>query len=200
MLFVALTGGYASGKSHVGRMLQKLGCHIIQADELGHRVLEPGGDGYPEVIKAFGGRVLDDTGAIDRRKLASVVFEDPRMLAMLNAIIHPAVRRMEKELVDAIVARDPRAIVVVEAAIHIETGGHSRFDKLILTVCGEAEQIRRAMKRDRLSEQEVRARLSQQLPVSEKRKFADYIIDTSGSEESTWEQTVQVYNSIKGFV
>ena len=197
MLFVALTGGYATGKSHVGRMLQRLGCHLIQADELGRRAQAPDGEAYQSIADMFGRAILDEDGTINRRKLASLVFDDAEKLGNLNAIVHPAVQRMEKAMVDEIVAREPRAIIVVEAAIHIETGGHGRFDRLILTVCEEVEQIRRAMKRDKLSEEEVRARLRCQMPLEEKRQFAHYIIDTSGSKAETWRQTREVYNSIK---
>src|SRR5437660_5258713 len=97
MLRVGLTGGYATGKSFVARQLASLGCHLIYADELGHRVLEPGGDAYAPVLQLFGPGVLSADGAIDRKKLGSIVFSDPQKLADLTAIVHPAVYKLEEE-------------------------------------------------------------------------------------------------------
>lgn len=198
MLRVGLTGGLASGKSFVGQTLAELGCHLVKADELGHAVLLPGGEAYEEVIREFGWEVLNAEGLIDRRKLGSIVFRDPALLEKLNRIVHPPVIRREEELIAAAAGKDPNGIVVVEAAILIETGSHKRFDKLILAVCSEAEQIERAMRRDSLSREEVMARLRRQMPLEEKKKYADYIIDTSGPKDMTVEQTRRVYESLRG--
>lgn len=198
MLRVGLTGGLASGKSFVGQTLAELGCHLVKADELGHEVLLPGGEAYEEVIREFGWEVLNAEGLIDRRKLGSIVFRDPALLDKLNRIVHPPVIRREEELIAAAAGKDPNGIVVVEAAILIETGSHKRFDKLILAVCSEAEQIERAMRRDSLSREEVLARLRRQMPLEEKKKYADYVIDTSGPKDLTVEQTRRVYESLRG--
>ena len=193
MHLIGLTGGLATGKSHVGRMLEKLGCKLIQADQLGHQTLAPDGEAYLAVIESFGAGIVDENGIIDRKALAALVFNHPEKLAQLNAIVHPAVHRLQNE----IVAKTVESIVVVEAAIHIETGGYKRFEKLILAVCSLEEQIRRAMKRDHSTREEVLARIERQMPIEEKRKFADYVIDTTGDEAQTWKQTVEVYNQIK---
>jgi dephospho-CoA kinase len=194
---IGLTGGLATGKSHVGRMLEKLGCRLIQADQLGHRTLAPDGEAYHAVVEKFGTGIVDENSLIDRKALASLVFHDPERLAELNAIVHPAVNRLQAAMVAEIVAGDPEAIVVIEAAIHIETGGYKRFEKLILVVCSREEQIRRAMKRDHSTREEVLSRIDRQMPLEEKRRFADYVIDTTGDEAQTWVQTVAVYNQIK---
>jgi len=198
MLKVGLTGGLASGKSFVGQTLAELGCHLVKADELGHAVLLPGGEAYEEVIREFGREVLNAEGFIDRRKLGSLVFHDPALLQKLNSMVHPPVIRREEQLIAAAAEKDPDGIVVVEAAILIETGSHRRFDKLILAVCSEAEQIERAMRRDSLSREEVLARLRRQMPLEEKKKYADYVIDTSGPKSETAEQTRRVYESLRG--
>ncbi len=96
-----------------------------------------------------------------------------------------------------VAARDPRGIAVVEAAILIETGSYKRFDKVILVTCQEEQQVERAMKRDGVSAEEVRARLRFQMPLSEKRKFADFVVDTSGAKEDTLRQTRAVYESLR---
>ena len=196
MLKVGLTGGLASGKSFVGQALQIYGCKLIEADVLGHMVLLPGGAAYDPVVKEFGTGILNPDGTIDRKKLALEVFSNKARLSTLNSLVHPEVYKKTDELMAAYFAADPDAIVVVEAAIHIETGGYKRFDKLILVVCDEQQQIERAMHRGATHE-EAMARLASQMPLAEKRKFADYVIDTSGAKEDTLRQTREVYNSLR---
>jgi dephospho-CoA kinase len=197
MLRVGLTGGLASGKSFVGRTLKDLGCHLIQADELGHAVLAPGGEAHEAVVAEFGAGILDKSGAIDRRKLAALVFDNSERLSVLNSLVHPAViRREEQELAEA--ARiDPHGIGVVEAAILIETGSFRRFDRLILVVCTYEQQILRAMSRDGRTREEVEARLRRQMPLEEKRKYADFVVDTSGTKENTVQQVREVYAALR---
>ena len=197
MLLVSLTGGMATGKSRVARMLESLGCHVIHADELGHQVLAPGGEAAGEVVARFGTEILDTDGTINRRRLAALVFDNAERLAALNNIVHPAVRARQQQIVEQIAASEPDAIIVVEAAIHIETGNYRNFDKVILAVCDEEEQIRRAMARDGLSREEVVSRLRRQMPLSAKREYADYVIDTTGDYENTLRQTRAVYNLLK---
>jgi dephospho-CoA kinase len=199
MLRVGLTGGLACGKSFVGEALAGYGCLLIRADELGHEVLAPGGEAYEPVVKEFGRDILtgDGSGAIDRRELAARVFGSPERLARLNALVHPFVFRREEDLVAAFAEREPGGIAVVEAAILIETGSYERFDRLILVTCTEAQQMERAMRRDGAGEQDVRARLSRQMPLDAKRKFADFVIDTSGSKGDTLRQTRAVYESLR---
>jgi len=195
-LRVGLTGGLATGKSFVGRTLEGFGAHLIHADDLGHRALAPDGEAYHPVIAEFGREILDADGKIDRRHLASLVFGDPERLARLNAIVHPAVHRLQEAMTRDFLADDPQGLVVYEAAILIETGGYKNFDRIILVTCTEQQQIERAMARDGLSREEVRARLSRQLPLEEKRKFAHYVIDTSGTKQDTVRQTRAVYDAL----
>jgi len=197
MLKVGLTGGLACGKTFVGEVLARAGCLLIQADELGHEVLAPGGEAYQGVLKEFGGEILASDRTIDRRALAARVFGDPGRLARLNTLVHPAVIRREEELVAAFAAREPGGIAVVEAAILIETGSYKRFDKMILVTCSEDQQLERAMRREGAVDADVRARLSRQMPVSEKRKFADFVINTSGDKEDTLRQTLVVYEELR---
>ncbi|MGB9605181.1 MAG: dephospho-CoA kinase [Bryobacteraceae bacterium] len=196
MLRVGLTGGLASGKSFVGQALAELGCHLIQADELGRQAIEPGGEAYHAVVAEFGREILEPDGRINRRRLAAIVFHDPERLARLNALVHPVVIRREEELMAEIARRDPRGIALVEAAILIETGSHRRFDRIVLAWCRPEQQIERAMERG-LSREEALARLKQQMPLEEKRKYAHYIIDTSGSREDTLWQVRQLYHCLR---
>jgi dephospho-CoA kinase len=197
MLKVGLTGGIASGKSFVGEALAEYGCLLIQADELGHAALGLGGEAYQPVVEEFGREILTSDGVIDRRALAALVFAHPERLARLNALVHPAVFRREEELTAAFGARHPGGVAVVEAAILIETGSCSRFDKLILVTCAEAQQVERALRREGALESDIRARISRQMPLDEKRKYADFVIDTSGEKADTLRQTRAVYDVLR---
>jgi dephospho-CoA kinase len=197
MLKVGLTGGLACGKSFVGQALADLGCHLIEADQLGHEILLPGGEAYADVVREFGQGILNADGAIDRKRLAAEVFGKPERLAALNQLVHPHVFERERKLIDHYAKTDPRGIVVVEAAILIETGNHKNFDCLILVECVEEQQIERSIKRDHTERKEVLARLRQQMPLAEKRKFAQYVIDTSGTKEETLRHVREVYDALR---
>ena len=197
MLRVGLTGGYGTGKTFVGECLASLGCHLISADELGHQALASEGAAYAPVVEEFGPPILRPDGAIDRRTLAAIVFRSPERLERLNRLVHPVVLRRIEELSCQFQTRDPNGIMVVEAAILIESGAHQRFDRVILAVCGPEQQIERAIARDGLTRQEVLARLQHQMPLEEKRKYAHYVIDTSGSKEETSRQVRQTYAALR---
>jgi dephospho-CoA kinase len=197
MLKVGLTGGLASGKSLVGEALVSSGCFLIQADELGHEALAPGGEAYDAVVREFGREILTGGGAIDRQQLGALVFASPERLARLNALVHPGVVRREEELIAEFAAREPRGIAVVEAAILIETGSYKRFDRIILVWCAEQQQVERALRRGGAEEGDVRARISRQMPLAQKRKFADFVIDTSGGKQDTLRQARAVYEALR---
>jgi dephospho-CoA kinase len=197
MLKVGLTGGLASGKSFVGEALAALGCHLIQADELGHEILLPGGEAYADVVREFGTEVLNQDRTIDRKRLAAEVFEKPERLEVLNQLVHPHVFRREREFFEQFAESNPHGIIVVEAAILIETGNYKAFDRVILVECKEELQIERAMKRDHLDREQVLARLRRQMPLVEKRKYADFVIDTSGSKEETMRCVRDVYDALR---
>jgi dephospho-CoA kinase len=194
MLLVGLTGGLATGKTYVGRIFTELGCTLIQADELGHQTLAPDGEAYGPVVEQFGREMLDAAGRIDRRRLAAIVFNDAEQLRRLNAIVHPAVERLRAKVLETL---PEDAIVIVEAAIHIETGGYLNYRKLILVVCDEELQIERAILRSGWTREEALARIRRQMPLEEKRKFADYVIDTSRSPSDTRMQTIGIYNQLR---
>ncbi len=197
MLKVGLTGGYATGKTLVAGELMRLGCHVIYADELGRAASKRGGDAYAAIVDAFGSEILDAAGEIDRKKFASLVFNSPALLDRLASLVHPAVFRLEKRMIDDFEAQDPRGIAVIEAAILIETGRDAMFDRVVLTACELETQIARGMKRDRLTRQEVLARLNQQMSFEEKRKRAHYIVDTNGPKENTILQVEQIYRELR---
>ena len=197
MIQVGLTGGIATGKSVVGQELLRLGCHLLKADELGHKLLEKNGPCYEPVLAAFGRAILDADGNIERKRLAMVVFNEGGALDKLNSIVHPAVFAYEAAWLSSIAVGEGRAIAVIEAAILIETGSYKNFDKLIVTWCPEETMIERAMARAGWTRDEARRRIAKQMPAAEKKSYADYVIDTSDTLESTLEQTRAVYTALR---
>lgn len=197
MLTVGLTGGYASGKTTVAKELERLGCYLIYADKLGYQALQPTGEAYGPTLQAFGPEILKPDGTINRSKLGAIVFASPEKLALLNSIVHPAVYRIQDQLLQELAEEHPHRIAVVEAAILIETGRYKIYDRLIVTACSEQLQIARAMARDGLTEKQVRTRLRSQLPVADKRAFAHYVIDTDGTTPETLEQVAAVYTDLR---
>jgi dephospho-CoA kinase len=197
MIKVGLTGGYASGKTLVASELERFGCHVIYADRLGHAALEPGGAAYRPAIEVFGEQILNSDASIDRKKLASIVFGDPALLAKLEALVHPAVMQLEDDMLREFSAADPRGIGVVEAAILIEAGRAKAYDRIIVTSCEPETQISRGMKRDQVTRAEALSRVRKQMPVSEKVKVADYVINTDGEKAATLQQVAAVYADLK---
>lgn len=196
MLRVGLTGGLASGKSFVGRALADLGCLLIQADELGRQVQEPDGEAFEGIVREFGPEILTPERRIDRRKLASIVFQDAERLKRLSALVHPHVYQRQHRIEEEFAHTHPDGIAVTEAAILIETGSYRDYDRLIVATCRPDQQVERAMARDHLKREEVLDRMRRQMPLEEKVRYADYVIDTSGPKESTLAQTRAVYDSL----
>jgi dephospho-CoA kinase len=196
-LRVGLTGGLASGKTFVSGEFERLGCFVVHADELGHAVLLPGGEAFDATVREFGAGILSADGTINRRLLAAAVFGQPERLLRLNSFVHPPVRARAERALASFFERDPGGIAVVEAAILIETGSWRSYDKLIVVVCTPEQQIERAMKRDGLSREDASARLARQMPLSEKVRYADYVIDTSGEKEHAIDQTRRIYRELR---
>jgi len=197
VLIAGLTGGLACGKSFVAEEFRRLGCHIVEADELGHEVLSPGGKAYAPAIDRFGSGILHPDATIDRARLAQTVFGDPDALAKLNAIVHPAVHERMQEIFQEIAREAPDAIVIYVAAILVETGAWREYDKLIVVECSRETQIERALTRLNATQSDVEARLGRQLPPEAKRPRAHYIIDTEGPKEETLRQTRMVFEDLR---
>ena len=196
MLKVGLTGGLASGKSFVAGVFQQLGCVIVSADRLGHEALRRDGEAFDDVVAEFGDSIVGKDGEIDRKALGKIVFADPAKLKTLNSLVHPHVFEKQEKLFVGIAARDPQAVVVSEAAIMIESGSYARYDRIVLTVCPPEMQIRRYCKREDASEADARARLARQMPLEQKRKYAHYVIDTSGTKQETEAQVRKIHEEL----
>jgi dephospho-CoA kinase len=209
MLKVGLTGGIASGKSVVGEMFIALGAHLVQADRIAHSLMQPGEAVYNEVVRHFGGGILNPDMSINRAKLAEVAFgpasDDPARRASrideLNRIVHPAVIRSQDEWMRAIARKNPDAVAIVEAALILEAGVKDHFDKLIVVTCNAGQRAARFAARQKVdlesARKEVERRMAAQLPDEEKIKAADYVIDNSGALEHTREQVAQVWERLQ---
>lgn len=196
MLRLGLTGGIASGKSAVAGMLRELGFAVLDADSLGHALIEPGKPAYEEVVRTFGPSVLDGQQRVDRSKLGAVVFADRAKLDALNAIVHP---RVKAEIVRQFAewARDgERAAAFVEAALLVEAGYLDELDGLVVTWSRPEQQVERLRARG-MSEGEARRRIAAQMPVEEKVKFATEKIDCSGTMEETRRQVEELAARIR---
>jgi dephospho-CoA kinase len=201
LLKIGLTGGIASGKSAVGEMFVKRGARLVQSDAVAHQLMEPGRPVYDEVVRRFGGEILDPDGTINRSRLADAAFgrsggASPRVNE-LNAIVHPAVIAYENEWMEELGRREPQAIALVEAALILEAGAGGRFDHLIVVTCASEQRVLRFAHRMGISEDAARAevirRMAAQIPDEEKIKAADFVIDNSGSLAATEQQVEHVF-------
>jgi len=187
---IGLTGGIGSGKSTVSGYLRELGAFVIDADEGARAVVEPGTPGYEAVVEAFGPQIVRD-GRLDRARLAELVFHDPDALERLNAIVHPLVREWSAQRLSEAADRGVE-IVVQDIPLLFENRLEEMFKATILVYLPAELQLRRLVERG-MSEADARARMTNQLPIEEKRTRATYVIDNSGSREATRAQTEKVW-------
>jgi dephospho-CoA kinase len=197
MLKVGLTGSIAVGKTFVLGVLAELGCHVLDADQTAREVVATGTPGLQSVANAFGKDILHDDGTLDRSKLAAIVFADEQKRLQLDSILHPFIIAAQDKQMRQWQQQDPNAIAVVDAALMIESGGYRRFDKLIVVHCRPEVQLERLMARDGLSPEEAERRIAAQMPQEEKKKHADYLIDTSEGFEAARKQTADVFAALQ---
>ena len=193
---IALTGGIATGKSHVRAQLEALGAPTIDSDLLARQAVQPGSAGFDAVVRRFGPDIVDPSGALDRRKLAGIVFQDPQARHDLEAIVHPFVRQATEAWFAALDPSHPFG--VADIPLLFETGRDADFDAVIVTACDPETQVRRVITRDRVTEAEARQRIAAQLPLEEKVRRADYVIRTDGTLAETDEQVRSVHRRLLG--
>jgi len=200
MLRVGLTGGIATGKSTVGMMFIELGCHLIDADRITHGLLRPGQPVYSAVVEAFGEHILSSDRTINRKILGEIVFNDPQARSKLNGLVHPAVIQRQREWLSEMEAKDPAGIGIVDAALMIEVGTYKNYDKVIVVTCRPEVQKQRLRARSGLSKEEIEARIRSQMPLEEKAKHADFVVDNSGYLAETRSQVAEVNSRLREFV
>jgi len=192
-----LTGGIASGKSTVARILEELGAKVIDADRVGHELLRRSNPVHHQVVARFGQEILRPDGEIDRGRLGSLVFADAEKLRELSAIVHPRLIARVDELAAASRAGHPGAVILVDAAVIYEAGAADRFRKILVAWCRPEQQIERLMAKTGLSREDAIRRVASQIPSEEKRRRADYVIDCSGSLAEMRAQAEALYPEIK---
>lgn len=192
---VALTGGIATGKSHVRAVFDALGVPTIDADVLAHEAVAPGSPAFEAVKARFGPAVFDARGALDRKKLGDVVFADPQARKDLEAIIHPGVVEAIARWFSSL-DQSANSFAIADVPLLYEAGRERDYDIVIVTACEPATQIRRVMARDGISEAEARQRIAAQLPIEDKVRRADHVIRTDGLLASTNAQVHEVYKRL----
>jgi dephospho-CoA kinase len=196
MLTVALTGGIASGKSVIAKVLEELGCYIHHADLVARELTEPEKPAWKSVIAHFGREILNPDKTINRSILGEIVFSDNREREFLNGIIHPLVFEKKKEIIYKLRKEGSYKIFVSEAALTIEAGFADFFDRIIIVLCKKDTQITRLMERDQISRKAALKKIQSQMDPEKKAQFADYSIDTSGRIQNTIEQTEIVFRNL----
>ena len=218
MLRVGLTGGLGSGKSTVAQMLRQLGAEVIESDELGRALMEPGHAAYDDIVRAFGPEVVGADGRLNRPRLADLAFKANRVKE-LNAIVHPAVIEAQAEWLNQVFARDPSAVAVVVSALIFEVerdakeGGaekaayadlRKRIDRIVLVTASDEDKIARYVARVctcgmgmEKAEADARARLTHQIPDRDKVGRADYVVENIGDLESLRSQVEQLWPRLK---
>lgn len=194
---VGLTGSIAVGKSFVCAVLRELGCYVLDADKTSREVVAKGTDGLAEIVRHFGDDALLPDGELDRKKVGAIVFADKKKRELLNSIVHPRVIKAQDEWIRSVELDDPAGIAVIDAALMIETGGYKRFNKLIVVWCEPALQLERLMRRDNLTVAQAEMRIAAQMPQDEKKRYADFSVDTSAGFDDTRRQVESVVDQLR---
>jgi dephospho-CoA kinase len=183
LLKIGLTGSIAVGKTFVTEVFRELGCFVLDADRTAREVVSPGTIGWRQIVENFGASVLASDGQIDRAKLGAIVFADAEKRLLLNSIVHPLVFDRQNEWLAQIEAENPQVIAIIDAALMIESGGYKRFDKIIV-------------KRNNFSRAEAEQRIAAQMSQEEKKRYADFLIDSSEGFDETKRQIEDVFKKL----
>ncbi|OQY39757.1 dephospho-CoA kinase [Candidatus Atribacteria bacterium 4572_76] len=197
-MIIGLTGGIVSGKSTVALMFKDLGAKIVDADKLGHSVILPHEPAWEKIVKIFGKDVLQNDLTIDREKLGKIVFANQSLLKKLNDITHPEITKIIKKEIDSLKNKtyNQKKILIIDAALIYEAKIDRLMDKIIVVYIDEDEQIKRLIKRNNLSKDEALQRIKSQMPMKEKVKMADYVIDNSNSLDKTKKQVEKIWKNL----
>ncbi|MBI2089607.1 MAG: dephospho-CoA kinase [Deltaproteobacteria bacterium] len=195
MKVIGLTGGIATGKSAAASMLLELGARIIDADELAREIVQPGADAWREIVEAFGEEILRDDRTLDREKLRRIVFRDEKKRRRLEAITHPRIRSLARQRMQELAAEGAE-IVVYMAPLLFEARVHLWLRPVIVVACDLATQKERLRRRDGLSEEEIERHLNAQMPLDEKRRLADIVIENSGTLDDLRKRVKEVWDKL----
>lgn len=196
MLIVGLTGGLATGKSTVAKYFENLGAKVLDADAVVRELYVPGGDVWKKLVKAFGRGILMPDRSVDRKKLAAIVFSNRATLNRLNRIVHPSVlKRIQEEIKDFSASQD-WGILVLNVPLLYESGLQKVCDKTVVVTARQRTQLDRLFLRDGMAREEASKRIAAQLPLADKAKRADFVIDNDGGLENTREQVLAIWSEL----
>jgi dephospho-CoA kinase len=195
MIIVGLTGGVGTGKSTVTNFLRELGAYIIDWDELARKVTRPHSQAWREIVEHFGKSVLNEDLAINRQKLADIVFSDKRKLAKLNRIVHPRVLEEDERITGEIRSHDRDALIIKDIPLFFEVARHISVDKIVVVSASDQTQLRRLVEKG-ITPEDARKRIKSQLPLDKKIKSADFVINNDGPPEETKRQVKEIYLSL----
>jgi len=194
-MILGVTGGIATGKSSVVRMFHDLGAIVVSADELAREAVAPGSPALRELVARFGEAILLPDGTLDRKALANIIFSDPQARSDLNKIMHPAIASLSESRLREL--SRSRHLIVYESPLLYEAGAEKRVDLVLVVTADEASQLQRLMKRDEIAEDDARNRITAQMPLAEKVRRADFVIDNSGSLAVTESQVKTVFRRLQ---
>jgi dephospho-CoA kinase len=195
MTIVALTGGVAAGKSTVTEVLGSLGAHIIDADVLARKAVEPGTPAFVQIVARFGPVVVDESGGLDRSALGDIVFRDPQAREALNAIVHPQVKKLyDQALADAL--HNPGRVTVYAVPLLAEARSTSEFDAVIVVDAPAATRVTRLREHRGLTEEQARSRVDAQVSDDERVALADSVVDASGDLAQTQRAARELYEEL----
>jgi dephospho-CoA kinase len=196
VVVAGLTGGIATGKSTVAAIFEKAGARLIDADRIAREAVRKDSPAYREILAHFGAEALQENGELDRKRLAAVIFGDPDEQRALERIVHPRVKEEIDLGIERVRRQAPDALVIVDIPLLYEAGMQHGLDAVIVVYAPENLQIERLMARDALTRPAAVARIRAQMPIESKRALATYLIDNSGSIESTRAETLEVYRQL----
>ena len=196
-LLVAVTGGIASGKSAVSKMLEKVGAPVIDYDVVAREIVEPGKPAWKDIVACFGEDVLKENRRIDRKKLSDIVFRDTEKRKKLEGFTHPRIIEEAERQADEIARKNPKAIIQVAVPLLIEINIQHKFHKVLLVYVPRETQIERLLKRDAITREAAESILRAQMPIEEKLKYADFVIHNEGTLDETARQVEQVWEELK---
>lgn len=195
MKWLGLTGGIASGKSEVSRILTQKGIPVVDADQVSREVVIPGSQGLSQVVKEFGDSILSPDGSLDRTKMGKLVFTDPNKLKQLEMILHPLIQARVKKLRQQLLEKQV-AVAFYDVPLLFEKRLQDQFDGILVVWCPPRQQLQRLILRDGLSESQAQRRIDLQLSIDEKKNQADWVIDNSGPVDRLPEKVSEILQKI----
>ena len=199
-IIVGVTGGIACGKSTVSKLLSKKGAVPINSDEIGHQLLKRGSPVMGALLEAFGADILDESGDVSRQKLGAIVFNDKAARERLNAIMHPPIVQQSRSVANKLVTEDANCIVLIDAPLLIEANSQDTVDVIVVVTASTQIQLQRLLENRSLSPAEVQARIDSQMPLSEKVRYADFVVENSGTLEELERKVDDLWHEIRHLI